>query len=86
MLEYSTQVAQWRDYLEQARQAGYFCTVGTPRASCFSFVGVSGWSGWARGKEETLMTINASNIANTIFRNEKIPSERSRFICFCFLY
>ena len=41
MLEYSTQVAQWRDYLEQARQAGYFCTVGTPRASCFSFVGES---------------------------------------------
>lgn len=34
-LEYSAQVAQWRDYLEQARQAGYFCTVGTPRASCF---------------------------------------------------
>ena len=54
--------------------------------SCFHLFGVSGWSGWVRGEEETLMTINASNIANTIFRNEKIPSERSRFICFCFLY
>ena len=70
-----------------ASKAGrLFLQGGHATSKLFLFVGVSGWSGWARDKEETLMTINASNIANTIFRNEKIPSERSRFVCFCFLY
>lgn len=72
--------------LGASKAGGLFLHGGLATCKLFSFVGVSGRSGWARGKEETLMTINASNIANTIFRNEKIPSEGSRFICFCFLY
>ena len=65
--------------LGASKAGGLFLHGGHATSKLFLFVGVSGWSGWARDKEETLMTINASNIANTIFRNEKMCLKTSFF-------